>query len=358
MKIKHLIITALVIAALTLVLSGCGSSESEFEGKTIVTFNLQGGTLNYGTSSTNTYIKYAYDPGTYLLDPSKDFSNYKLSLNGYNFTGWYTSEECNPEDKWDFSTALTDQNITLYAGWERAIVYSYTVYYVDGENDVALGTYTVKSGDVFDDWRKFADSRAGYTAMGYYSDRALSNEWDYSYAHPGGSADLDVAVYVDYMDGEWKLVSTAAQFKSAIKANNNIYLLNDIDLDGTEPSFNTYSATLNGNGYEVKNFTVKSSGAAIVKCAIFSSLGDGCVIENVSFADVVYEVANKGDVNYRVAALAVTTSGAVTITNVTVSGVLVTEYSGEFPGLSSAVFTPGGSEEITGFVANISKAAE
>ena len=110
MKIKHLIITALVIAALTLVLSGCGSSESEFEGKTIVTFNLQGGTLNYGTSSTNTYIKYAYDPGTYLLDPSKDFSNYKLSLNGYNFTGWYTSEECNPEDKWDFSTALTEYN--------------------------------------------------------------------------------------------------------------------------------------------------------------------------------------------------------------------------------------------------------
>lgn len=38
---------------------------------------------------------------------------------GYLFTGWYRSEECKPDEKWDFDNdSLTKPLTTLYAGWE------------------------------------------------------------------------------------------------------------------------------------------------------------------------------------------------------------------------------------------------
>ena len=44
---------------------------------------------------------------------------------GYKFTGWYRSEECKPDEKWDFDNdSLTKPITTLYAGWEPV---AYTV---------------------------------------------------------------------------------------------------------------------------------------------------------------------------------------------------------------------------------------
>ena len=34
---------------------------------------------------------------------------------GYNFTGWYSDENC--QYQWDFDTMQVSQSITLYAGW-------------------------------------------------------------------------------------------------------------------------------------------------------------------------------------------------------------------------------------------------
>ena len=58
----------LIIASLAVMLSGCGADD-EFEGMNIITFEINGGVFNYGTSSTDTTIKYAYHPGTYIKDP-------------------------------------------------------------------------------------------------------------------------------------------------------------------------------------------------------------------------------------------------------------------------------------------------
>ena len=144
MNKKHLTLIAFVILAITLIfsLSGCAGEDDVFEGKYIVTFELNGGTLDYKTSTTNTNIKYAYEPNTYLLDVSK-IDGYKLTKNGFNFTGWYTSESCNPADKWNFDTSvISSEELTLYAGWEKAIKYTYTLYYTDGENQFSLGNFS------------------------------------------------------------------------------------------------------------------------------------------------------------------------------------------------------------------------
>ena len=142
MKTKYLIITLLAAIALTLTLSGCGRGEQNLDGKNVVTFELQGGTLETPTSSVGTKINFAYHPGTYILDPSV-LNGYKIYKTGYNFTGWYTSEDCSSSSKWDFTTEFDVTNLTLYAGWEKAIKLTYTVYYIDGGNSVSLGSYNV-----------------------------------------------------------------------------------------------------------------------------------------------------------------------------------------------------------------------
>ena len=258
MNKKYLIfiIMTLLVLTLTLALSGCGRDNNELEGKYIATFELNGGTLDILTSSTNTKINFAYYPGTYIIDPA-EIPGYKLFKNGYVFTGWYTSPECKPEEKWDFeSTLFNTETLTLYAGWEKAIVYSFTLYYVDGEKDVELGKYAVSAGEGLDDWRKFAENREGYTPLGYFADRNFTSPWNNKTVHPGGDADLDIPVYVNYIKGDWALVSDHASLGKAVSAGKNVYLLNDIDCHNEELNFDdTYSGVFEGNNYKVSNFT-------------------------------------------------------------------------------------------------------
>ena len=125
--------------------------------KYTVTFNSYGGTpvppaqeVEYGLTAT--------EPAT---APTKT---------GYTFDGWYLGDE-----KYDFSDAV-EQNITLYANWEKNI---YTVTYtdgVDGEEVFADQTYRVpfedttpafkgnptRDGYVFDGWKPaFSDTVTG-----------------------------------------------------------------------------------------------------------------------------------------------------------------------------------------------------
>ena len=125
--------------------------------KYTVTFNSYGGTpvppaqeVEYGLTATK--------PAT---APTRT---------GYTFDGWYLGDE-----KYDFSDAV-EQNITLYANWEKNI---YTVTYtdgVDGEEVFADQTYRVpfedttpafkgnptRDGYVFDGWKPaFSDTVTG-----------------------------------------------------------------------------------------------------------------------------------------------------------------------------------------------------
>ena len=357
MKKRYLIFFVLVIATLTLVLSGCGNEGQSLEGKNIVTFELGGGTLELKTSTVNTKINFAYYPDTYILDPA-DIPGYKIYRQGYNFTGWYTSEECRPQDKWDFdNTLFSQETLTLYAGWEKSILYTYTVCYKDGDSIVALGNYQVSAGEKFEDWRRFANQREGYTAVGYYSDANLSAAWDYSFAHPGGETDTDIAVFVDYIDGEWAIVDNFSELRSAISAGENVYLASDIDCGGENWSVAiAYKGIFEGNGFAVKNFKVEQSGTLMnPSCTIFSSLESGSEIRNVSFTGVTLVLNNVNESiakAVKVAALAKDANGAK-ITKVSVFGTLITNYTGELPKLESAVYEENSTFEASDFSADI-----
>ena len=361
---KKLIFTAVLLLALTLLLSGCGGQDSEFEGKNIVTFETNGGTLNYGTSSTKTKVNFAYHPGTYILDPIT-LPNYSISRTDYNFTGWYTSADCKPMEKWDFSKTFDTETLVLYAGWEKAVKYSYTLYYMDTSGEVSLGRYEVFEGDKFEDWRKFAEKRDGYTGVGFFSDPECVTAWDASYKHPGGDTDCDVPVYVKYIEGEWELVDSYDNLKSAV-SRGNVYLTSDIDCGGEELFFSSeFDKVFEGNGFTISNFIVNKSGNVISpSAAIFKSLGSNAEIRNVSFANVTYnffdiaESTDKVEIKVNVAALAVSIKAGAKVSSVSVTGTISTDYNGEFPCLNEVYYHKDAAlaeimAGVTDFTANI-----
>jgi len=355
---KHLIFITLVLltATLTLMLSGCGSEGIDLEGKNIVVFELNEGTLEFKTSSTNTRINYAYHPGTYILDPT-EIPGYKLYRTGYNFTGWYTSPDCKPDEKWDFDSKTFDtETLTLYAGWEKAKVYSYTVCYDDGEKIVELGKYTVSPGDKFDDWSKYANVREDYTPIGFFSDPELTTPWDDATVHPGGDTDKDIKVYVSYMEGNWTLVDNYTKLMSAVNNGQNVYLTKDIDCEGAELDFDgIYTGIFEGNEHIISNFKVtKSGGALLPTCSLFSELGEGSVVRNVSFKNVTYElfeISEKAK-DVKVSALSVSAKGT-TVSKVTIEGKLITDYNGELTSLEKPFYEEDSTGDVSNFKATV-----
>ena len=352
-----LICTVIIAVALTILLSGCGDEGQSIDGMNVVTFELQGGTMELKTSSVDTKINFAYHPGTYILDPVT-IPGYKMFRQDYNFTGWYTTPDCNSNEKWDFSTPFDTETLTLYAGWKKAIKYTYTLYYVEGDEATALGSYDVEPGTAFDDWRGYAKDRKDFTPMGYYSDAEMTTVWDSSFKHPGGESDLDVPVYVDYIPGTWELVDDFEALKAAIKSGKNVYLTADIDCGGellVDPSLTTtYNGIFEGNRFTVSNFKVTKSGGFRPNIAIFNTLGEGAEIRNVSFLSVIYDLTGLGDnvKSVKASALATASQGAK-IENVSVTGTVNTNYAEELDRVNFAVYEEHENDEVVNFTADI-----
>jgi hypothetical protein len=94
----------------------------------------------------------------------------------------------------------------------------------------------------------------GYTTLGYLNEDG--DAWNSNFKHPGGDSDVAIKVYANLIEGEYTLVDTAKKFTRAVSKGQNVYLLCDIDLDGDEICFDTYSGIIEGNGYTISNFEI------------------------------------------------------------------------------------------------------
>lgn len=360
MKKTYLILLALLVATLAVLLPGCANDQVDLDGMYVAKFDLNGGKLDLKSTSVDSNINYAYEPGSLIIDPTYKDWNYKLTRPGYKFTGWFTSAECRAEDEWNFTTDTITKDITLYAGWEKEIVYSFSVCYVDGEATQTLGQYKVSAGDVFEDYRNYANKRDDHTAIGYYADAECTTPWDFTTTHPGGETDTDIVVYVDYIPGEWILVDSYNKLKNAI-GKGNIYLTCDIDCEGQVLDFkDNFDEILEGNGYAIRNFTVQKFGQLLKPgVALFKKLAAGAEIRNVSFENVTMECqVNLERANeIRIAALAGEAEDCV-VSNVSISGIIKTNYTGELPRMNEAFYEETSTGEITEFTAEMTVSVE
>ncbi|MDE6398760.1 MAG: hypothetical protein K2L51_05510 [Clostridiales bacterium] len=264
------------------------------------------------------YYDFAPDTQNLILDPEKlTDRERKIERNGYHIEGWYRTKTSDGDEvqysgKWDFSSdRVGNEGVTLYARWERNIVYTYNVCYRD-ESGVTqiLGSYTVNAGAKFRDMQGLADSYEGHTFLGTFYDESGA-VWNENFTHPGGETDTAVNVYGKYMPGEYKLVRTASDLLTA--GNKNIWLMNDIDMGGKTLRLGDYSGTFEGNDHRIYNFALDATGdrnslftdaeltpdasdnSGIMRVSLFHSV-QNATLRNVTFAanETVIDVTFSG----------------------------------------------------------------
>lgn len=277
-------------------------------------FYLEGGSCQ----NSKEKISYLYNfDGTVLdtkiVDPNTLYDEVQDQIvrNGYHIEGWYQTKTVNEQtgeveysDKWDFENdTMSIDGVKLYAYWKLNRVYTYELYYINEEGEeIFLDKDQVNEGDKFDDYFLENKEVEGYTSLGYLDENG--DPWDSDFIHPGGDEDLAIKVYLDLIEGEYTVVRTAKQFNSAIRNNENIYLMNNIDFDEDEIDFDSYSGLIEGNGYSISNFEIDynatksglqtelgnpDSAAEYVYVSLFFELKDA-TIRNIKFEEFVVDI--------------------------------------------------------------------
>lgn len=307
-------------------------------------FYLEGGICQ----NTHERVSYVYDfdgtkISTLIIDPNvlEEDPKDQIIKNGYHIEGWYQTKTENPDgtvtysDKWDFANdKMTIDGVTLYAKWEINRLYTYELYYYDqNNNEVLLDSYEVKEGEKFYDLFMKNKEVEGYTSLGYLDSEG--NEWDEDFMHPGGDSDLAIKIYLNLIEGDYTVVKTKRQFKTALTRGENIYLLNDIDFDGDDMCFDSYSGTILGNNHKVINFEVDydtsrnglqgslddlKGTSDHLYIALFFELKDA-IIKDLTFENMLIDVnTNYSQIKYLIIAPLAIVANNVTLENVKLSG--------------------------------------
>ena len=304
-------------------LTACKGGE-EFEGVRVV-FELEGGTFKNSQLAITYYYNLPEGASAKILRPEQHDARYEVTLPGYHIPedGWCLNKEVNEDgtvtysEPWDFESdtiSYGDEGITLYAAWKPDIWFTYEVCYYDDANEVqVLGSYEAIGDMKFHDILNYAESRYGYTALREMSGGELKvvyyqengEVWDDDFTHPGGETSLAIKVFVKYLKGRFTYVTDAASLKKAASNGENIYLYNDIDMEGTAFSgfkngAGNYTGTFLGNTHKIYNFKFTYDagtlindddfgGSDILCVSLFGRL-NGATVKEVSFEQVTVEL--------------------------------------------------------------------
>lgn len=292
MQKKHLCLLAIVMI-FCFVFCSCSSTEYEKYGNVKATFELEGGM--YKSSSRPIVYNYKLEADKMKIKDPQELmrGNYKIENPGYELVGWYRNKTESGEytGKWDFDTDTIDSSgITLFAKWQEKRVYSFDIYYFDDDgNEQLLFNEVVNEGGQLSAELEALD-RDGYTFIKYLNeDKTI---WDLEYKHPGGAHTEPIKVYALYEKGNFKVVRTKAELKSAIRfPKNNIYIDADIDMEGEKLYFNDYKGILKGNNHKIYNFALNPEPKGNLKdslenkvlyVSLFGNI-ENATIENISF---------------------------------------------------------------------------
>ncbi len=356
---KQLWILFLLCVVIACFLTAC-SGEENYNGTKIV-FELEGGTYKNSQKAVVYYVDFSQGQSRVVKDlpllkglntdlasgEKASTEEAKLTLANYEVEGWYkvkneTDGNVTYSERFNVATDdVPEEGITLYARWVKKVKYYYSVYYLDETTSqkVVLGTSSVNAGQKFNQ-DTYRNTRKGYTLLNYYD--ADGNLWDSSFVHPGGEVDTTVEVRCDFIQGDFKLVSTAKDL-SRYWGTYNIYLLNDIDMSkqSTLTSKKLNNLKIYGNGHTISNMTVKfgqgvgtggliksdlvndlnDSGSKSFYVGLFSEMTN-CEVKDITFSNLTYNIDVKipGTDYYK---LYVSPMCAKVATNSTLNGVLM-----------------------------------
>ena len=102
--------------------------------------------------------------------------------NGYTFIGWYTDSACTVA--WNFEVNRVETHTTLYGGWELDPVEEIEEYTITFEpnNGSTYASVVVEENNLIP--RPPLPTKEGYTFIGWYTDSACTNGWNFDTDYP------------------------------------------------------------------------------------------------------------------------------------------------------------------------------
>ncbi len=337
MKKKNIFILGIIMLFSCLFVSCATNKKNKinYDGLTMVTFELEGG--SYRSSPTS--VKHYYDlkdADSILIYELVSLTGKELTRPEYEFSGWFKTKKVvgdmvTYEDEWEFGTdKITKEGVTLYAYWKKKVNFAYNVCYRnDKEEIVVLGSYAVLPDEeetwTFEDKLRYGNKRPGFSAIGYLDEEG--NPWDDTYIHQCDIENPVVNVFVDYIEGDYIIAREADDLIDA--ANHNVYLMNDIDMEGEPLSFGNYKYILEGNGHKIFNFTIPFSGRRAdllpdlyeneqnsLYLSLFGNM-ENAIVRNVTFENATLTISTTFSEIYKIYVSPI----AISVTNSVISNV-------------------------------------
>lgn len=331
-NIFKILLTTLLVLVLG-ALMACNPQGSR--GGVKVVFMLEGGSYQNGKEQVVQY--YDFPEGSDMLikplgynykDNTYDPENCGLTYQGFVLEGWYRTKNSDGtySGEWNFDTDTVGQEgVTLYANWQPAITYCYQVY--DADTKELISTSIVGQNVSFRE--RYIPTLYNKTWVQYFDESGA--EWSDNSPRPT-EENPAVKVFVKYVEGVYTLVRTPQELLTAAESSNaNIYLCNDIDMQGASLCFEGFSHEFRGNGHTISNFKVSYSAQrndlvedfeddskTSLAISLFAN-PDGANIHDVNFEQVIVEVDTTLQSTYKiyVAPIAVWAKD-VTVSNVSV----------------------------------------
>lgn len=321
----------------------------------VITLDFNGG----ATTASEKYIK------LYLRDGAKisyeDIEKNKKAplLNGYRIEGFARGTE--KEDGtiefdtdpstgeivyWDFEndTVSGKEVFTLYTVWVKRFnilvkspegTDSLVYYLPENDSDTAqIAAETLNNA---------INSPAGHTFIGeYYYDQALENQVTFPYTFEKVKGNETVIFYAGWVEGDFNIVRTEADFRNGIRNGVSMYLTTDLDFADAEGNptalsiIANYSQEINGNGHTVSNFSISYVGKTGVNAdyfGLFRQIGATAYIHDVTFESFTMTAENTGNPTFvSIGLFAGQIAAGARFDNVTVSGSLVYTLRAGFSG--------------------------
>lgn len=296
----------IMIIALFLIITSVGCHRNnDYDGQVKVTFSLEGGTYMNCTNNVVLYFNFKNDEANKICSPTSLTGN-DVEKSGYELVGWFKTKtddngSISYSDEFDFERdKVSGSELVLYAQWKKIIKYSYNVCWYQNNEMKILGSYPVNAGEKFEDYSNYYKKNFGYTALGYFDESGLP--WDWDFVHPGGDENLAINVIVKYIEGTYTIVDSSDDLGTLIKTSQNIYLTNDIDMNGSSLCFDNYRGTIKGNGHKISNFTLNYGASKNDLVDDFTDIGkkslclslfgmtNGASINDVTFENVTFSL--------------------------------------------------------------------
>ena len=269
-----------------------------------------------------------------LLSPDNEvrgINAFHASKAGHFLAGWYRERiqtgvdaEGNPiytySGKWDFENdQLTvdmkgqydaaEPVLTLYAAWVPVFqveLYDKTTgelvqtmnYDPTTGEELAIPVWNEETGAM--DMNSFP-KRKGYTFEEAYYDAAGAKPVGTTVDHPGyvdyGSAtavDPVLKLYVDWTEGEWYRIYTAAQLVENASIKGSYEICADLDFSNeiwpTELTYGSYTGTFNGNGHTIRNISITQKNNGKQNAGLFGQLTEKSVVKDIVFENVTFTI--------------------------------------------------------------------